>query len=85
MKTYPSLHPIVSPMILFKIYGTLFYSPICQTIIKEPSQTSHYFGRDEYHFATAKTVEEAGKLITAGFEYVCHHKGKSHLGSLSKR
>jgi hypothetical protein len=27
---------------------------------------------------------EAGKLITVGFEYVCHHEGKSHLGSLNK-
>jgi integrase/DNA-directed RNA polymerase subunit M/transcription elongation factor TFIIS len=30
---------------------------------------------DEFHFATAKTVEEAGKLIEVGFEYVCHHEG----------
>jgi hypothetical protein len=50
-------------VILFKTYGTLFHSPICQIIIKEL---------------------EAGKLITAEFEYVCHHKGKSHLGSLNK-
>jgi len=33
------------------------------------------FKDDEYHFATAKTIEEAGKLIEAGFEYVCHHEG----------
>jgi hypothetical protein len=25
--------------------------------------------------AAAKTIEEAGKLITVGFEYVCHHEG----------
>ncbi|MGC8896566.1 MAG: tyrosine-type recombinase/integrase [Candidatus Bathyarchaeia archaeon] len=31
------------------------------------------FESDEYHFATATTIEEAGKLIQAGFEYVCHH------------
>lgn len=31
------------------------------------------FESDEYHFATASTIEEAGKLIQAGFEYVCHH------------
>jgi len=30
---------------------------------------------DQFHFATAKTMEEAGKLIELGFEYVCHHKG----------
>ncbi len=33
------------------------------------------FKDDEYHSATAKTIEEAGKLIEAGFEYVCHHEG----------
>jgi integrase len=31
------------------------------------------FESDEYHFATAASIEEAGKLIQAGFEYVCHH------------
>ncbi|MEM1540698.1 MAG: site-specific integrase [Candidatus Bathyarchaeia archaeon] len=31
------------------------------------------FENEEYHFATAATIEEAGKLIQAGFEYVCHH------------
>jgi len=30
---------------------------------------------DEFHSATAKTVEEASKLIEVGFEYVCHHNG----------
>jgi len=30
---------------------------------------------DQFHFATAKTVEEAGKLIEVGFEYICHHDG----------
>ena len=30
---------------------------------------------DDFHFATAKTIEEAGKLISCGFEYVCHHEG----------
>ena len=29
------------------------------------------FEGDEYHSATAKTVEEARQLIEAGFEYVC--------------
>jgi hypothetical protein len=32
---------------------------------------------DEFHFATARTSEEAGKQIEAGFEYVCHHGGPS--------
>lgn len=26
---------------------------------------------DEYHSSTAKTAEEASKLVEAGFEYVC--------------
>lgn len=30
---------------------------------------------DEFHFAAAKIIEEAGKLITVGFEYVCSHEG----------
>ena len=29
------------------------------------------FETDEYHSATAKTIDEAQKLIEAGFEYVC--------------
>ena len=29
------------------------------------------FEGDEYHSATAKTVEEACKLVDTGFEYVC--------------
>jgi len=29
------------------------------------------FENDDYHSATAKTVEEASKLVEAGFEYVC--------------
>jgi len=29
------------------------------------------FETEEYHSATAKTVEEAQKLVEAGFEYVC--------------
>jgi len=29
------------------------------------------FEKDEYHSATAKTVEEARQLIESGFEYVC--------------
>jgi integrase len=32
------------------------------------------FETDEYHSATAKTVEEARKLIEAGFEYVCNYE-----------
>ena len=28
---------------------------------------------DEFHSATAKTVEEAKKLIEAGFDHVCDH------------
>jgi len=29
------------------------------------------FENDEFHSATAKTVQDAQKLIEAGFEYVC--------------
>jgi integrase len=29
------------------------------------------FGNEEYHAATAKTLEEAKALIESGFEYVC--------------
>ena len=30
------------------------------------------FENDEFHSATAKTVEEAQKLVEAGFEFVCN-------------
>jgi integrase/recombinase XerD len=29
------------------------------------------FESDDYHSATAKTIEEAGQLVESGFEYVC--------------
>lgn len=29
------------------------------------------FEGDEFHSATAETIEEAKKLVEAGFEYVC--------------
>jgi hypothetical protein len=29
------------------------------------------FESDDFHSATAKTVEEAQKLVEAGFDYVC--------------
>lgn len=29
------------------------------------------FENDDYHSATANTVQEASKLIEAGFEYLC--------------
>lgn len=32
------------------------------------------FEGDEYHSAIANNVEEAQKLIEAGFEYVCSHR-----------
>jgi hypothetical protein len=40
------------------------------------------FGTDECHSATANTVEEARKLIEAGFTYVCDMEG---LKLFSKR
>jgi hypothetical protein len=33
------------------------------------------FENEDYHSATAKTVQEAQKLIEAGFEYVCEFDG----------
>jgi len=33
------------------------------------------WNEDRYHSATAKTIEEARKLIEAGFEYVATHNG----------
>ncbi|UCF58219.1 MAG: hypothetical protein JSV15_03760, partial [Candidatus Bathyarchaeota archaeon] len=32
------------------------------------------FESDEFHSATAQTMEEAGQLVEAGFEYVCTHE-----------
>jgi integrase len=31
--------------------------------------------KDEYHSAVAKNIEEAGKLVETGFDYVCSHEG----------
>jgi hypothetical protein len=33
------------------------------------------FENDEFHYATATTVQDAQKLIEAGFEYVCEFNG----------
>jgi len=33
------------------------------------------FESDEYHSAIAETMDEAKKLVEAGFEYVCTHEG----------
>jgi len=35
----------------------------------------HTSGYDEFHVKTAKTVEEAAKLIEAGFEFVHEYNG----------
>jgi len=40
------------------------------------------FESDEYHSAVARTVEEACRLIEAGFEYVCDFDG---VGLFRKR
>jgi integrase len=45
---------------------TALYVRLDKALFSEPS--------DEFHFATARTVEEAGRLIEVGFEYVCHHE-----------
>jgi hypothetical protein len=52
--------------------------------MKEPSQTSYYFESDECQFAMAKNSREAGKLVTGGFEYLCHNEGIKPLGSPSE-
>ncbi len=41
------------------IQNTLLYTPLIS------------FESDEFFSATAKTVQEAQKLVEAGFEYVC--------------
>jgi len=46
---------------------TILYIQLDKSLFQEAS--------DEFCFATAKTVEEAGKLIEVGFEYICHHEG----------
>ncbi len=33
-----------------------------------------FFREDDFHSATAETVEEATKLVEAGFEYVCTYE-----------
>jgi len=32
------------------------------------------FETDDYHSATEETIDEAKKLVEAGFEYVCTHE-----------
>jgi hypothetical protein len=34
------------------------------------------FEGDEFHHAVAKTIEEAGKLVDTGFEFVCDFNGE---------
>lgn len=50
-----------------KIDNTLLYVQLEKALFNEPN--------DEFRFAAAKTVEEAGRLIEVGFEYICHHEG----------
>ena len=45
-----------------KIDNTLIYTQLVQ------------FESDDHHSAVAEDVEEAKKLIEAGFEYVCTHE-----------
>jgi len=44
------------------IENTLIYAQLIQ------------FEGDDFHSAVAETVEEAKKLVEAGFEYVCTHE-----------
>jgi integrase len=45
-----------------KIENTLIYTQLVD------------FETDDYHSATAETIDEAKKLVEAGFEYVCTHE-----------
>ena len=45
-----------------RIENTLIYTQLVE------------FETDDYHSATAETIEEAKKLVEAGFEYVCTHE-----------
>lgn len=47
-----------------RIETTLLYTQLVQ-----------FEDEDEFHSAVANNVEEAGKLVEAGFEYVCSHEG----------
>ena len=49
--------------------------PKIQTISNQSSVLQQSIEADEYHSATAKTADEARKLIEAGFEYVCDFNG----------
>jgi len=48
-----------------RVDNTILYIQLERTLFSVQS--------DEFHSATAKSVEEATKLIEAGFEYVCDH------------
>ncbi len=43
--------------------------------IKMNVKTSPFYLPLPPTFLLTKTVEEAGRLIAVGFEYVCHHEG----------
>jgi len=47
-----------------RIENTLVYTQLIQ------------FESDDYHSAVAENVDEAKKLIEAGFEYVCTHESQ---------
>ncbi|MCD6243234.1 site-specific integrase, partial [Candidatus Bathyarchaeota archaeon] len=49
------------------IQNTLIYITIDKAIFQNTTE--------EFHVKTAKTVEEACKLIEVGFEYVCEING----------
>jgi hypothetical protein len=68
---------ILSPNSKYNFLRNKSYGKSSTSILKssspEASQTNHNFWNYEYHFATAKNTRgKAGKLKTAGFEYVCH-------------
>jgi len=50
------------------IRNTLIYIDIENTLFQKG-------GSEEFHVRTARTVEEACKLIEVGFEYVCEMDG----------
>lgn len=54
-----------------RIENTLVYTQLIQ------------FEGDNYHSAVAEDIEEAKKLVEAGFEYVCTHE--SHMLSRKRK
>jgi hypothetical protein len=61
---------------LLKVQEQLGHRSISNTVIY-----THLvkFDSDEYTHHVAKTIEEAGRLVDAGFEYVCDYSSEGKL------